>query len=55
MATQLRTQGKEYKAQKYKRKLFVDKGAGKAQREKKRVKTEEKRAVRVSDIYSCPL
>ena len=43
----LRVVGGVYKPQKQKRKLFVDKGAGKARREKKKEKTAQKTAIRV--------
>lgn len=47
MALKLKSEGKEYKPQKYKRKLYVDKGAGKVRREKKKEKTALKTAIRV--------
>ena len=47
LAVKLRKEGKDYKPQKHKRKLFVEKGAGKARREKKKEKTAQKTAIRV--------
>ena len=47
IALKLRDVGKDYKPQKYKRKMFVTEGAGKVRREKKKAKTAEKTAIRV--------
>eukprot|EP00955_Chlamydomonas_euryale_P014883 159820-Chlamydomonas_euryale.AAC.15 len=47
LAMKLRTEGKDYKPQKYKRKMYVAEGAGKARSEKKKAKGANKRIVRV--------
>lgn len=50
LAIKLRTEGKEYKPQKYKRKLYIESGAGKARRERKKEKNEHKSRVWVSAL-----
>jgi hypothetical protein len=50
LALKLKKEGKTYKPQKHKRKLFVSEGAGKTRREKKREKNSQKSAIKVRSL-----